>query len=264
MPVSSAGTFYEVFGQEARPWIVLIHGLGLRRETWRDHVPVLAKNYRVLTFDLYGHGESALPPETPSVQLFSEQIIDLMDELGIDNASMVGFSLGGMINRRLAMDHPKRVSSLVVLNSPHDRGEEAQRLVEERAADTSSGGPGATLDATIERWFTSEFREERPDIIAEIRHWVLANNPESYAACRKVLAHGVKELIKPQPPISKPTLVITCENDSGSTPKMSYDIASEIDGAETIIVPHLQHMGLMEQPDLFTSPVNDFLNRTFN
>jgi len=54
---------------------------------------------------------------------------------------------------------------------------------------------------------------------------------------------------------------MTCENDSGSTPKMSHDIAAEINRAETIIVPHLQHLGLMEDPDAFTKPILDFLER---
>ena len=258
---SSKGTVYDLHGPEDRPVVALVHGLGLTRETWNGMLPDLQQHYRVLNYDLYGHGESATPPTVPSVTLFSEQLRDLMDELGIGQAAITGFSLGGMINRRFVMDHPDRATAIVVLNSPHDRGEEAQRLVEQRAADTSAGGPGATLDATIERWFTEDFRKDRPDIIDKIRGWVLANEPDTYAQCRMVLANGVKELIRPTPAINHPTLVMTCENDSGSTPKMSLDIASEIEGAEAIIVPELQHMGLVEQPHLFTTPILNFLNK---
>jgi pimeloyl-ACP methyl ester carboxylesterase len=74
-----------------------------------------------------------------------------------------------------------------------------------------------------------------------------------------VLANGVVELIAPAPPVAAPTLVITCENDSGSTPKMSHDIAAEIAGAQTIIVPQLQHLGLMEDAQAFTTPIVKFL-----
>ena len=132
--------------------------------------------------------------------------------------------------------------------------------MEERAAKTDAGGPGATLDATIERWFTPQFRAERDDVIQNIRGWVLANNPESYTQCRWVLAAGVIELIRPEPPIGHPALVITCENDSGSTPAMSESIGSEIEGSEVIIVPGLQHMGLVEQPEEFTTPLLQFLD----
>jgi pimeloyl-ACP methyl ester carboxylesterase len=93
-----------------------------------------------------------------------------------------------------------------------------------------------------------------------VRQWVLANDHQSYAQCRLVLATGVIELIRPETPIDKPTLIITCENDSGSTPAMSHAIAAEIDGAETIVVPNLKHMGLVEKPELFTGPLIRFLD----
>ena len=174
------------------------------------------------------------------------------------------FSLGGMINRRMAMDFPDRVSALVVLNSPHERTPEAQKLVEERASDTAAGGIAATLDATIERWFTESFWAQNTNYIQQVRDWVLANNPEHYTDCRWVLATGVIELINPQPPITHPCLVMTCENDSGSTPDMSRGIASEIENSETVIVPQLKHMGLVERPELFIHPVMEFLENTLN
>jgi pimeloyl-ACP methyl ester carboxylesterase len=212
-----------------------------------------------LTYDLYGHGESAAPPRTPSVTLFSEQLIGLMDELAIDQCTLVGFSLGGMINRRVAIDHPERVRALAILNSPHDRGDEAQARAERQAMDAAAGGPGATLEAAIERWFTPEFRNNHSDYIDRVRGWVLANDPDIYALCRQVLAFGVVELIRPEPPITHPTLVITCEHDSGSTPAMSQAIASEIDGAGVIIVPNLKHMGLTENPSFFITALSEFL-----
>lgn len=260
--ITGDGTVYELAGPEGAPVLVLIHGLGLTRATWEGHLPALAPRYRVLSYDLYGHGQSAPPPEIPSLRLFSEQLRALLDTLRIDRCAVVGFSLGGMINRRFAIDHAGRVAALGIFNSPHERGPQAQALVEERAAATEAGGPGATLDATIARWFTPAFREARPDVIARVRGWVLANDPAIYAQCRQVLARGVVELIRPDPPITVPALVMTCENDSGSTPAMSRAIAGEIAGAECEIVPGLQHMGLVERPALFTGPLLRFLDRT--
>jgi pimeloyl-ACP methyl ester carboxylesterase len=74
-----------------------------------------------------------------------------------------------------------------------------------------------------------------------------------------VLAFGVVELIRPEPPITHPTLVITCEHDSGRTPAMSQAIASEIAGAGVIIVPDLKHMGLAENPSFFINALTEFL-----
>jgi pimeloyl-ACP methyl ester carboxylesterase len=256
---SRNGSVYELSGPADARVIVLVHGLGLNRHVWQKFSSRFAHRYRVLNYDLYGHGESARLQGTPSLTMFSEQLLGLLDELAIDQCSIIGFSLGGMINRRFAMDHPDRLRALAILNSPHEREPEAQKQVEQRALDSAAGGPGATLDATIERWFTADFIAANPDFIATVRGWVLANDPASYALCRQVLAFGVVELIRPQPPITHPTLIMTCEHDSGSTPAMSQTIASEIDGAQVVIVPGLQHMGLCENPSFFIAALVEFL-----
>jgi pimeloyl-ACP methyl ester carboxylesterase len=92
--------------------------------------------------------------------------------------------------------------------------------------------------------------------------WRENTDDVSYAGTAWVLAHGVRELISPSPALQIPSLVITCENDSGSTPQMTRQIAEEIDEAETRIIPELQHLGLMESPQLFIGPIQSFLERT--
>lgn len=256
------GTAYEFNGPEGAPLVVLIHGLGLNRHLWESHEAALSPSYRVLRYDLLGHSEGAPLPETLSLSAFSDQLRGLLDHLGETNAALVGFSLGGMINRRFAIDHPDRVEALAILHSPHEREPQAQQIVEEQARRALEDGPGATIDEALARWFTSDFRTTYPDVVEKVRSWVLANDRKSYGRCREILATGVKELIRPEPPISKPTLVMTGENDSGSTPDMSHAIAAEIPGAETIIVPELKHMGLLEQPSRFTEPLQGFLDRT--
>ena len=261
---SSNGTAYELSGPVGAPLIAFIHGLGLNRHAWQWHERALSTRYRVLKYDLFGHGDSLAPPVSPSLSLFSDQLRGLLDELGVDICAIIGFSLGGMINRRFCLDHPQRVAALVILNSPHERSPEAQKIVEERAARTEQGGPAATIDSTLERWFTPEFMALRPKTVAQVRQWVLANNPVTYSQCREVLAKGVLELVRPDPPIESPALVITAENDSGSTPAMTQAIGSEIVSAETIIVPRLQHMGLVEEPPLFIEPVARFLDKVID
>lgn len=259
--ISQKGTAFELTGPAEAPVVVLVHGIGLTSRIWDRYVPVLAERFRVLSYDLCGHGDSALPDQKPNLTVLSDQLCALLDELLIDRCAIIGFSLGGMINRRFAMDHPNRVTALVILNSPHERTPEAQKLVEERAAATNAGGVAATIDATLERWFTPAFRQSSAPIFDWVRSTVLANNAENFAQHRQVLASGVVELIRPVPAITAPSLVMTCENDSGSTPDMSSAIAAEIPGARAIIVPDLQHLGLLEEPDQFCRPILQFLSR---
>ena len=258
------GTAYQLSGPDEAPVVVLIHGIGLNRHIWRAYEPVLAKEYRVLSYDLFGHGDSAGCAQILSLTGFAEQLRQLLDELGIEQCAVLGFSMGGMINRRFAISHPQRCTALVVLNSPHERSPEAQALVEERAAQTSEGGAAATLEAALQRWFTAEYLRTQQQTVAEVSEWILATDRQSFEQTRQVLVHGVKELIRPQPPVDSPTLVMTCENDSGSTPSMAMAIASEIDGAQTIVVPRLKHMGMFEQPALFIDPAMQFLARNLD
>lgn len=262
MGMSAAGTGYDLTGPEGAPVVVLIHGLGLTRgSTWGAIAPVLAREYRVLSYDLCGHGQTVLPEQQPSLSLLSEQVIALLDELAIAQATLAGFSLGGMINRRVAMDHPARVTGLGIFNSPHERGAQAQARVEAQARDAGVGGPTATVDAALERWLTPGYRAHKAGQVAQIRAVVMANEPKNYAAHRRVLAEGVTELIRPDPPIDKPALIMTGAHDSGSTPTMSRAMADEIPNAQLIIVPGLQHLGLIESPEAFTCPLLEFLRR---
>lgn len=258
----AGGTYYEVSGPEGAPAVVLIHGLGLTAAvTWEVIGAALAQDFRVIRYDLNGHGASAPTPGEASLTALSEQVIGVMDALGLAQAALVGFSLGGMINRRVAIDHPARVRGLAILNSPHERGEALQARVEAQAQAAGEGGPFATIDAALERWFRPEFRAAHPAAVARVRETVLANDPVEYTAHRWVLAQGVRELIRPEPPIACPTLVITGEADSGSTPAMSHAIADEIAGSTCHVLPGQKHLGLIEEPEAFIAPLRSFLTR---
>ncbi|MEN8895284.1 MAG: alpha/beta fold hydrolase [Yoonia sp.] len=256
-PPAFNGTSYTLTGPVDAPAVVFIHGLGLCRDVFAGMLPAFA-GYRVLTYDLYGHGASEKSAATASLSVYAGQLAGLSDHLGVAKVHVVGFSIGGMINRRFALDYPERVASLTILNSPHDRGTDAQAQVEARALAARDQGAFATFDAALKRWFTPAYLGAG-DGPALVRNWREMVDDDSYAQAAWVLANGVVELTGREGEITTPTLVMTCENDSGSTPDMSHDIASEIAGAQTIIVPALQHLGLMETPSAFTTPILQFL-----
>lgn len=256
------GTSYDLSGPEGAPLVVLIHGLGLCREVFDGIMPAF-EGFRVLRYDLWGHGRTAPSPlRAASLRGLSDQIVGLLDHLGEKAAHLVGFSIGGMINRRFALDHPERALSLVILNSPHDRGEEAQAAVEARAKTVRDQGAMATMDAALRRWFTPSAQSGA--LADQVRAWRALADPESYAGAAWTLANGVRELIAPAPSLEVPslevpTLVMTSEEDSGSTPAMSRAIAAQIPSALCEIVPGLKHLGLMERPEVFSGPVSRFL-----
>lgn len=259
MAITPDGSFYTLSGPADAPVVVLIHGLGLNHACWQWLAPVLKPQFRVLRYDLIGHGQSANPIGKATLKMLADQLASLLDHIGVEMAAVIGFSLGGMIARRFAQDYPTRTQALVVLHSPHRRSETAQAAILARVEQARAEGPGATVEAALDRWFTPAFRSANPDMMQLVRGWVLANDPAIYPALYLVFAEGIADVIAPTPPIQCPTLVITGDEDFGNGPEMARAIAAEIPDATALILPGLRHMALAEDPPAINAPVLSFL-----
>ena len=253
------GTLYSEFGKSTDPPLIMIHGLGLNKDIWQWQIPALKDKYRVISYDLYGHGQSATPTDAPSLSMFSRQLSNLMTFCNIDHATLIGFSLGGMIARRFAQDEPERTEKLIILHSPHHRSPQAQAAILERVEQARKYGSKATVEAALNRWFTSDFIITNPKIIDLVRDWVIANKTDVYYKIYGVLAEGIDEIVKPDPAISCPTLVVTGDQDFGNGPEMSYAIGAEISGSKVHILKGLRHMALAENPRAVNDLIIDFL-----
>lgn len=259
---SFEGTVFKKHGDPSAPPLVLVHGLGLNQSAWQWQVPALAEKHCLITYDLYGHGDSISPPMSPSLSLFSDQLLGLMDHCKLNKTSLIGFSLGGMILRKFAQEHANRVEKLVILHSPHQRTDAAQQAILKRVEQARIDGPKATVEAALERWFTGPFRAENPHIMDVVRSWVKSNNIDIYHKIYRVLADGIEEIVAPKPPITHPTLVITGDEDYGNGPEMTQAIAAEIPNAKSLILKGLRHMALAENPEAVNRPILEFLNST--
>ena len=254
------GTNFTLNGPNMAPVVVLIHGLGLNKDCWQWMIPDLTDSYRVLSYDLHGHGESNDPVTEPNLSLFSKQLKDLLDYCKIQKAVIIGFSLGGMVARRFAQDFPQKLQGMVILHSPHKRSNAAQAAILKRVDQARTLGPQSTVEAALERWFTDPFRKANQNLMDKIRQWVMANRKEVYHTIYKVLATGIDEIVKPNPAIISPSLVITGDQDFGNGPEMAFAIAAEIPGAKALVLPALRHMALAESPKAVNKPIRDFLD----
>ncbi|WP_282119695.1 alpha/beta fold hydrolase [Ruegeria atlantica] len=254
------GTAYSWAGPGVGPVVVMIHGLGLNHDCWQWTTPALSDQYRVLHYDLFGHGQSTPPPARPSLSLFSDQLAALLDHCDVRSATLVGFSLGGMIARRFAQDRPAKADALAILHSPHKRTDAAQAAILKRVDQARRDGPQATVEAALERWFTANFRQANPAMMDTVRGWVKANDISIYHTIYRVLADGIDEIVAPTPPISCPVLVITGDEDYGNGPEMTRAIAAEIEQSKAVILSGLRHMALAENPDAVNAPLRGFLD----
>lgn len=256
-------TNYALHGAGDAPLVVLIHGLGLRAALWDQTVAALQADFRVLTYDLLGHGQTPYSGP-PSLTLFARQLAEMLDHIGAQETAIVGFSLGGMIARRFVQDYPDRTRALAILHSPHRRTPEAQAAIKARVAHSASDGPAATVEDALQRWFTDDFRHQNPAVMDLVRTWVLANDRASYPQSYAVFADGVDQVVAPDPPIACPALVMTGDLDHGNSPDMARAIAAEIAGSRLHILPGLRHMALMQAPALTNDPLLRFLRETLH
>jgi len=251
------GTAYVVDGEG--PPVVLVHGMGLNRDMWEWQLGPLAQRFRVIRYDLLGHGASNAPPADCDMEHLVAQLDGLLDHLGIDRCALVGFSLGGLILRAYALTHPDRVGALAILNSAHDRSEVERAGMRERLERAIRLGHVATIDAALERWFTTDFAARRPDVLEQVRRWMAANDPAVYPIVYRVLAESDADLATSIAATRCPTLVLACEEDHGNSPDMARRMAALIPGARTAIVPKLRHMALAEDPEAISRILVPFL-----
>jgi len=256
----SRGTRYELTG--SGPAVVLVHGLGLNHAMWQWTAPQIAARYRVLSYDLLGHGASARPIGPYALQQFVDQLAALVEHVGLERFALIGFSLGGLISQAFTLAHPGRVRGLVVLHSAYDRSAAERAAIMQRVHLAETAGPVATVDQALERWFTAAFAAQRPDVLAQVRAWVLANDRQAFAAAYHVLAQADAELAERIGDIACPALVITGSEDFGNSPDMARRCARRMRQAECSILPGLRHMALAERPEAVLALLLPFLDKT--
>ncbi|MFU6378725.1 alpha/beta fold hydrolase [Metapseudomonas otitidis] len=252
-----AGTSYLATGQ-GQP-VVLIHGVGLNKEMWGGQVVGLATQYRVIAYDMLGHGDSPRPEPGTALLGYADQLRELLDHLGLTQVTVIGFSMGGLVARAFALHYPQYLQGLVVLNSVFNRTPEQRAGVIARTAQAAQHGPDANAEAALSRWFSREYQAANPAQIAAIRQTLASNDPQGYLTTYELFATQDMYRADDLGNIRVPTLIATGELDPGSTPEMAEQLAQRIPGARAAVLAEQRHMMPVESPRLVNQLLLDFL-----
>lgn len=237
--------------------LILIHGVGLDHTMWEKQVNSLCENFRVICYDMVGHGGSEHPPGPYSLAQFVDQLLALMNHLQIEKCHIVGFSMGGMVAQSFALTHKEKVKSLTIMSAVANRTNEQSKAILARVEEVKQHGPSETIEPAIKRWFTQEFLEKEKEIVSKIKTRLQTNNPESYLAAYSLFAIADQELSPILHRIDVPTLIMTGEHDVGSNPLMAKQMHEEIKNSELVIVKHMKHMLPVED----AATVNNFIQK---
>lgn len=247
---------YRLEGAGVRP-LICVHGVGSYLEAWDGVVRVLDPDFRILRFDLRGHGQSMRVKGRYEIGDFVHDLMALADHAGFAEFDLAGFSLGGLIAQRAALDHADRVKRLILISTVAGRNDDERARVKARLEALATSDRGGHYDASMNRWFTEAFQKANPALMQSLRARNAANDPECYAAAYRVLAET--DLGPELERIAAPTLIMTGEEDQGSNPRMARFMHDRIAGSELAILPGLRHSILQEAPDLVAARIRDFL-----
>ncbi|WP_186114767.1 alpha/beta fold hydrolase [Burkholderia gladioli] len=247
---------YRLQGEGPRE-LVCIHGVGSYLEAWQGAINALGGGFRVLSFDLRGHGRSERVKGRYEIDDFVGDVLALADHAGFTRFDLAGFSLGGLIAQRLALTHPARLRRLVLLATVAGRTAEERARVAERLAALQAGERGAHYDASLSRWLSEDFQARHPALVDELRRRNARNDPDCYAAAYRVLAQTDFGGLIDQ--IAMPTLIATGECDAGSNPRMARYMHERIPDSRLAILPNLRHSLLNEAPEQVAALMRGFL-----
>lgn len=245
---------YRVDGDDGAPVLVLSNSLGTDLNMWKPQMRALTRHFRVLRYDTRGHGLSGLPPAPYDVGRLGQDVLALLDGLGISRAHFCGLSMGGMTGMWLGVHAPERIMRLALCNTAAKIG--TPEIWNARIAAVEKGGMAAIQPGVIQRWFTEGFAAAQPEAVAPIAAMLLATAPEGYAAaCGAVRDMDQRQAIAA---IRAPTLVIAGTHDLATSAAEGRAVAEAIPHAKYVELP-AAHLSNIEAAQAFTDALLDFL-----
>ena len=249
-------TFYLLNQTDKKIPIVFIHGVGLTHEIWQPQLDFFRDN-TTISYDILGHGKTPLNKSNINFDDFSEQLINLINELKFDKIHLIGFSIGSLIARNFATKYNNRLKSLTLLCSIFKRSEQQQKIVVDRF-NLAKKNFKLSRQA-LKRWFTDEYLKKNPETYEKISSILEKNNMENFLRVYKLFVfHKDDETFQN---IKVNTLVMTGENDLGSTVNMSKKLSDVINNSQLKVIKNGKHLCGIECADDVNMTIKNFIEK---
>jgi pimeloyl-ACP methyl ester carboxylesterase len=244
--------------------VLLVHGFPLDHTMWDAQIDALSEHYRVIAPDLRGYGESKTssgkPDAAARMEEYAKDLVELLDALKItEPVAFVGLSMGGYIAWQFMRNHGDRVRALVLLDTRAAADtDEARAGRHKMAENVEAWGSGRIAEIMGPKLFLPSTFEEKPHLVAAVRHIVEKTPPAAIAAAALGMAER-PDMAGFLPSIKVPTLVICGEGDAISPPAEMKSVAATIPNSKYVEIPDAGHMTTMENPEAVNAALLDFL-----
>ncbi len=245
---------YLVSGKADGPPLVLANSLGSSMRMWERVLPAFEERFRVVRFDMRGHGESGVPHGPYSIEQLGADLISIMDAVGVSHAHVCGLSLGGLVAMWIGIHEADRVGRIVLANTAARIG--TRDAWEQRILAVREHGMDSIASQTPGRWFTEKYRALHPDEMESMRQMVASTAPEGYSACCAALRDAdLRELVHS---IDVPCLVVAGTHDPATTVQDGLDLHGAL-RRSTYVELDASHLSAWEQHEEFSKAVLSFL-----
>lgn len=237
--------------------IVFANSLGTDLRIWDEAAAHFGGGFRILRYDLRGHGLSDAPPPPYSLDDHVADLAAMLDAREISHAIVVGLSVGGMIAQALAAQRPDLVRLLVLCDTAHKVG--TPEMWNARIEAIRKGGLVSIADAVLDRWFSHEFRRTHTMDIAGYRNMLTRTPAEGYIGTCATLRDA--DLTSTAPRLTQPTLCLVGEEDGATPPELVKSLSEVIPSASFGTIPNAGHLPCIEQPRVLAGWIESFVRR---
>ncbi|MBX2882976.1 MAG: 3-oxoadipate enol-lactonase [Granulosicoccus sp.] len=246
-------------GNTSGPSVVMAHSLGCNLHMWAPQMASLEADFDVIRLDMRGHGLSDAPEGPYTLDELADDVIAVMDELEVSQAHWVGLSIGGMIGQSLLLRYPERFDSAVLCDTMSALPEGASAIWDERIKTVETDGLGSIKQATLERWFTSDFLASGAPEIAAVAEQIDQATDTGYIGC----CHAISGLDYMQRlgDINTSVLIIAGAEDVATPVSASQAMQERIPGSRLVVISDAAHIANVEQPQAFNDALMPFLQR---
>ena len=245
------------FAGSAGPDLILGPSLGTSSILWDPVSTLLSAHFRLLAWDLPGHGSSPAAREPFSVAELADGVIRLAEAAGIGTFCYAGVSLGGQVGLELALRHPDRILGLAIICSAAKIGEAA--AWDERAGTVRAQGTPVLVDASAKRWFAAGFIANQPEFSSALLHALSDTDDESYALCCEALGRSDTRAALGE--ITAPTIVVYGAEDVVITAQDAEFIADRVRNGVALGIDGAAHLAPIERPGVVADALIDFFGR---
>lgn len=238
--------------------LVFLHAFPLNRTMWASQEQALSSQFRVITVDLRGHGESDAPLWYYTLDQAADDVRALMDHLSIQQALLVGLSMGGYILLAFYRRYVERVKGLVLADTRAQADTPEGKEGRFQMAQTAyRKGPSAIADVMIPKLLSPATVRTRPDIVQRVRGMIEGNQISGIAGDLMAMAER-SDSVPLLEQIACPVQIIVGELDQATPPADAELMAEKIPGARLAVIPNAAHLANLEQPEAFNQIVSSF------